>query len=296
MNINEPPIDGQTTAIHLMETPISDASFNSMATNFNPNAAKRRSQRNQSIDTPKSAIDRIVSSDSRQVQNATETVNPVATVMVPKSSATVSGKLYNKTDLRKRKIKSASIDSYADWKCPNISENSRYLECGCDMPQTLRCSGDIHGLQQIAEGLRSSRYPVSLLDCTLKNVTFLSDARIFENVSLHGLVISSGEIKRVHRMAFFGMKTPLQALGLPNNALTAVPSQSLAPLVSLDRLDLSNNRIKYLDASDFLVSSLDHFLYIKWNFLTKVHYAKGSLRFVCKKTIPLVCSFRCYKI
>ena len=54
---------------------------------------------------------------------------------------------------------------------------------------------------------------MSLLDCTLKNVTFLSDARIFENVSLHGLVISSGEIKRVHRAAFLGLKTPLQAIG-----------------------------------------------------------------------------------
>jgi len=68
--------------------------------------------------------------------------------------------------------------------------------------------------QTIAEGLRSSPYTVSLLDCTLKNVSFLSNARIFENVSLHGLVISSGEIKRVHRLAFLGIKTPLQALGL----------------------------------------------------------------------------------
>lgn len=68
-------------------------------------------------------------------------------------------------------------------------------------------------LQKIAEGLRQSPFTVSLLDCTLKNVTFLSDTKIFENVSLHGLVISSGEIKRVHRSAFQGLKTPLQALG-----------------------------------------------------------------------------------
>lgn len=56
-------------------------------------------------------------------------------------------------------------------------------------------------------------FSVSLLDCTLKNVTFLSDTRVFENVSLHGLVISSGEIKRVHRSIFVGLKKPLQALG-----------------------------------------------------------------------------------
>lgn len=165
------------------------------------------------------------------------------------------GKTFNKIDFRKRKVKSVVIDQTVDWMCPIMTENSQYLECGCDLPHTLRCSGDIHGLEQIADGLRHSNYSVSLLDCTLKNVTFLSDARIFENVSLHGLVISSGEIKRVHRLAFLGMKTPLQALGLPNNALTDVPYQSLSPLTSLDRLDLSNNRIKYLGAADFLVSS-----------------------------------------
>lgn len=68
-------------------------------------------------------------------------------------------------------------------------------------------------IQIIADGLRNTEYGVSLLDCTLRNVTFLSDPNIFENVSLHGLVISSGEIKRIHRFAFQGLQTPLQALG-----------------------------------------------------------------------------------
>ena len=97
-------------------------------------------------------------------------------------------------------------------------------------------------MQLIAEALRTSKSSVNLLDCTLKNVTVLNEARIFENVSLHGLFISSGEIKRVHRLAFLGMNLPLQTLGLPNNALTNVPSNSLQQLTSLDRLDLSNNK------------------------------------------------------
>lgn len=127
----------------------------------------------------------------------------------------IAAKVYNKADSRKRKVEDKSVlisPDLIDWKCPNISQ-SRNLECGCDMPHTLRCSGDVHGLELIAKGLRQSIYSVSLLDCTLKNVSFLSDARIFENVSLHGLVISSGEIKRVHRMAFVGLSSPLQALG-----------------------------------------------------------------------------------
>lgn len=61
-------------------------------------------------------------------------------------------KLYRKQDSRKRKIESKTIvvnsDSSGPWKCPNITSN-RNLECGCDMPHTLRCSGDIHSLEVI---------------------------------------------------------------------------------------------------------------------------------------------------
>lgn len=197
-----------------------------------------------------------------EVQNVNTNIDaskPTRQLDKPASNLS-SGKTFNKIDFRKRKVKSVVIQQTVDWMCPIMTENSQYLECGCDLPHTLRCSGDIHGLEQIADGLRHSNYSVSLLDCTLKNVTFLSDARIFENVSLHGLVISSGEIKRVHRLAFLGMKTALQALGLPNNALTDVPYQSLSSLTSLDRLDLSNNRIKYLGAADFLVCSFHNIM------------------------------------
>ncbi|XP_040154884.1 uncharacterized protein LOC120895502 isoform X1 [Anopheles arabiensis] len=138
-----------------------------------------------------------------------------------------------------------------DWRCPNVTEGTN-LECSCDLPHTLRCSGDLHGLEVIADSLRRSPYEVSLLDCTLKNVTSISDANIFQNVSLQGLVISSGAIKRVHRQAFAGIRTPLQALGLPNNALESVPMQSLGAVGQLDRLDLSFNKIKALQNGDFL--------------------------------------------
>ncbi|XP_070497318.1 uncharacterized protein Lrt [Chironomus tepperi] len=139
-----------------------------------------------------------------------------------------------------------------NWKCPNITDN-RSLECGCDVPLTLRCSGaDVHSLSLIADEIRKSTSIISILDCTLRNVTVLNEARVFENVSLTGLFISSGEIKRLHRLAFSGLKTPLQILGLPNNALTSVPSSSLQQLTLLDRLDLSNNDIKMLSSGDFI--------------------------------------------
>lgn len=64
-------------------------------------------------------------------------------------------KVYRKPDARKRKIEKKPVpigtDTSEEWKCPNIT-STRNLECGCDMPHTLRCSGDIHSL---AVGLKN---------------------------------------------------------------------------------------------------------------------------------------------
>lgn len=188
-------VDDATTSEFNAELPL----LHSNRTNETGSSIESQSNHSRLINLPVAKV-------STSKWTLADTVQPPAT----------SAKLYNKANSRKRKMENNFdvIDSgVSDWKCPDVSDNSRYLECGCDMPHTLRCSGDIHGLEQLARGLRASRYSVSLLDCTLKNVTFLSDTRIFENVSLNGLVISSGEIKRVHRLAFLGMKTPLKTLG-----------------------------------------------------------------------------------
>lgn len=201
---------------------------------------------NQSLDIATS--DRVQQDDDQSLSDKSLSKNPK---YVNKSASSAD----KKNSMLMKKSLSASQSRAAEdgsWKCPNITDN-RSLECGCDVPLTLRCSGDVHGLALIAEGLRKSSSFVSILDCTLKNVTVLNEPKIFEGVSLSGLFISSGEIKRVHRSAFNGLKTPLQILGLPNNALNTVPSNSLQQLTSLDRLDLSNNEIKMLSSTDFVV-------------------------------------------
>ncbi|XP_032572274.1 slit homolog 3 protein [Drosophila sechellia] len=174
-------------------------------------------------------------------------------------SKSTSGKYVNKSSPRKRKAEQVSSlplpvdDALMEWKCPNITGTlNAELECGCDLPHTLRCNIDLHGMMLLADRLRTSPYSISLLDCSLRNVTFLSDAKIFDNVSLHGLVISSGEIKRVHKSAFLGIRGPLQALGLPGNALMSVPWNALSTLSALERLDLANNKIKALGTADFV--------------------------------------------
>ncbi|XP_025269965.1 leucine-rich repeat-containing protein 15 [Camponotus floridanus] len=144
---------------------------------------------------------------------------------------------------------SSSSPSDAVWECPNITKAG--VECSCDFPHTLRCTGDRTTLQVISEHLKRSRPDmISLLDVTVTGISVLP-ARFFEDVALHGLVVSTGELKHVHENAFTALTRPLQALGLPNNLLDSVPTTALSHLVGLDRLDLSHNKLKTLEADSF---------------------------------------------
>ncbi|KAG8232053.1 hypothetical protein J437_LFUL012004 [Ladona fulva] len=139
------------------------------------------------------------------------------------------------------------------WRCPLSSADGVAVSCACDLPHTLRCSGgDRSALVAIANALRGlpPSSAVSLLDCTVANVTSLP-ASMLQGVALHGLVVSSGEIKRVAERAFDGLASPLLALGLPNNALAIVPAPALALLPQLERLDLSHNHLRALDGNSF---------------------------------------------
>lgn len=155
------------------------------------------------------------------------------------------------------------------WICPEIAEQPT-VECSCDMPHTLRCTGDRSALQIIGRKLRSlETAPVSLLDCTVQNVSSLP-GKLLEGVALHGLVISSGEIREIHPTAFQGLTAPLQALGLPNNLLTTVPTQALKILPELDRLDLSSNRLTSVNASSFTGLFNLSFIELSDNLISKI--------------------------
>lgn len=93
---------------------------------------------------------------------------------------------------------------------------------------------------------------ISLLDVTLSGIAALP-ANFLEDVALHGLVVSTGELGTVNENAFTALARPLQALGLPNNLLNAVPTVALAKLRGLERLDLSHNKLKTLEANAFQV-------------------------------------------
>ncbi|XP_011301455.1 leucine-rich repeat-containing protein 15 [Fopius arisanus] len=135
------------------------------------------------------------------------------------------------------------------WECPNITKIG--VECSCDFPHTLRCNGDRNSLEVIGDHLRSSREGIiSLLDVTVTGISTLP-SRFLQGVALHGLVISTGELRRVNDNALTSLVGPLQALGLPNNLLESVPTGALQHLQGLERLDLSRNKLKTLEALAF---------------------------------------------
>lgn len=156
----------------------------------------------------------------------------------------------------------------SEWSCPQVNNSSHSpgISCQCDLPHTLRCSGVIgqtsgsssgssESERQVASVIGALRalpreQSVSLLDLSIQNFSRLSPF-LFERVTLHGLVISSGEIQEVSTQAFAGLASSLTALGLPNNRLANVPSEAIRSLVHLERLDLSNNRIQSIAGQPF---------------------------------------------
>jgi len=83
---------------------------------------------------------------------------------------------------------------------------------------------------------------ITLLDISIQNLKRLP-GKIFQNVSIEGLVISTGGLEYIHDKAFFGLEKHLTALGLPANRLKSIPTQSLNILKTLTRLDMSSNLI-----------------------------------------------------
>lgn len=104
----------------------------------------------------------------------------------------------------------------------------------------------------LSEKLRllSEEESISLLDLSVENMTVLPDS-FLAGASLHGLVVTSGELRSVSDRAFRGLFPPLQALGLPSNRLETIPSNSFQFLKDLERLDLSNNGVVRLNGSSF---------------------------------------------
>ena len=86
------------------------------------------------------------------------------------------------------------------WMCPKLSFSTftSSISCTCDIPHTLRCDGAIksdknQALTRLINQVKdlSPQESVTLLDISIQNLTKLP-GRMFQNVSIEGLVVSSG--------------------------------------------------------------------------------------------------------
>lgn len=90
-------------------------------------------------------------SNAIMLAGGSSSLKPSPALMIPHPPPAIktSGKLFNKSLPKRRKAGEISAipvyDPSIEWKCPNVT-SSRSLECGCDLPHTLRCTGDLHGL------------------------------------------------------------------------------------------------------------------------------------------------------
>ncbi|XP_023248547.1 slit homolog 1 protein-like [Copidosoma floridanum] len=160
------------------------------------------------------------------------------------------------------------------WECPNVTSaaNDSSLECSCELAHALRCTGNLlEALQALRAHLRRTGPRISLLDVTLSGVSVLPASFLEDKQgSLHGLVVSTGELRRVHEAAFASFSGSLRALGLPNNQLEAVPTSALSRLVGLERLDLSHNRLETLEATSFRGMGDLNYLDLSYNLLAQL--------------------------
>jgi len=133
------------------------------------------------------------------------------------------------------------------WRCPSVTPPPP-ITCTCSLPHTLRCDGSLGTLplSSLLSSLTSlpPRH-LTLLDLSVRGAPSLPP-RALAPLQVEGLVVSTGSLRHLPARAFAGLEASLTALGLPGNALASVPTQALAPLTRLARLDLSSNSLTSL--------------------------------------------------
>ncbi|KAK6643639.1 hypothetical protein RUM43_005149 [Polyplax serrata] len=152
-----------------------------------------------------------------------------------------------------------TVSGSSRWKCPELNDTT--ASCICEFPQALRCSINLNLLKGLVACLKDlpTDEVISLLDLTIPNITHLPGHQL-EGVSLHGLVLTSGDLRNLSTDAFFGLSTPLQALGLPNNKLDRMPVEALKTLTKLEQLDLSFNNLSSLNSTSLTYLTVLTFL------------------------------------
>ena len=137
--------------------------------------------------------------------------------------------------------------------------------CPSAVSSVCKCANDQEGvilhcvdgpLDKLVALLLANQAQLGLLkQLTIQNAapsTANITARYFDGLYIKKLVVQGCGIESIDAHAFDGLANTLQDLNLAHNRLTALPADSFARLSSLLTLDVANNSIGELSASQSL--------------------------------------------
>ncbi|XP_045767462.1 leucine-rich repeat and immunoglobulin-like domain-containing nogo receptor-interacting protein 1 [Maniola jurtina] len=124
--------------------------------------------------------------------------------------------------------------------------------CAFNLVRQLSVQCDQVDFLVLLAALNSSARKISIDLLYINNSTIPTlTNEMFENLAIHNLQISGCKVKRIENNAFKSQGQYLKNLNLQDNELTEVPVKALRVLTSLSLLDLSKNKISYIENYSF---------------------------------------------
>ncbi|XP_038211242.1 leucine-rich repeats and immunoglobulin-like domains protein 2 isoform X2 [Zerene cesonia] len=145
----------------------------------------------------------------------------------------------------------AHVQGQCPWKeSPALQEA---CVCAYNLARQLSVQCDQVNFSTLLFALNSNarKITIDLLYINNSTVVELTDD-LFINLAIHNLQMSSSKIRKVQDHAFRGQGQFLKNLNLQDNELTEVPTKALSILTSLSLLDISKNRISYIENNAFV--------------------------------------------
>ncbi|XP_045511161.1 vasorin [Colias croceus] len=170
----------------------------------------------------------------------------------------------------------AHVQGQCPWKeSPALQEA---CVCAYNLARQLSVQCDQVNFSTLLFALNSNarKITIDLLYINNSTVVELTDD-LFINLAIHNLQISSCKIKKVEDQAFRGQGPFLKNLNLQDNDLTEVPTKALSILTSLSLLDISKNRISYIENNAFVSLQELTTLKVSDNNVTLAPYALAGL-------------------
>uniref|UniRef100_T1J5I2 LRRCT domain-containing protein n=1 Tax=Strigamia maritima TaxID=126957 RepID=T1J5I2_STRMM len=140
-------------------------------------------------------------------------------------------------------------------ECPwSFNLTALHSACSCSLTAghqlTVQCS--LVSMDEVVSALGSvGEVDIALLFVSNGSVSALQGGAL-RALHVSSLQLTQCGISEIARDSFSGQETKLESLGLQDNGLESVPSEALRSLRALTHLDLSRNKIKFIDHAAFV--------------------------------------------